>query len=335
MKRTTSNAFGRLFLPGLAMLLMAVPAVHATGGAGQPLALSMNGAIADAGRHQYTSQGGLPLFASVMGQQLDLAKTSFSYKIKAEVAGLSVTGQASFSLKGQTAGGESVKVTGNMRLNELQPVPGEVFPLGCTSACQSEIVAFYIGAASVDISVGGVHQHAVVPVAFESAFLDPFGNPIVISSLDDGATFTVVTTYTSADIHWLDVQTVGALSGTFNGSPVSGQFTINSAAKDENLLAGTETETGTMTFSSMSPGSLDVSGKYSGTSTIPTAGAVDCSALVTGIPGTCLETGFASQGAFQLSNHEVKVSGTYQTSWLVPALGFTGSATATVTQAHK
>ena len=262
-----------------------------------------------------------------MGQQVDLAKTTFSYKIEAEVSGLDVSGAASLKLEGQTDSGEGVTVVGSVPLNRVAPVPAEEFPVGCQSDCNSQIVAFYVGVAHLDITVGQTKQEASVPLAFESAFLSPFGSPIVISSVN-GTTLTVVTTYTQADIHWINVNLQGTTAGSLDGAPVSGQFTISSAA-DENLLTGTETESGTMTFSGMSPSSLDVSGSYQGTSTIPATGTVDCSAL-TGFPGTCTETGFDSQGTMVLSGGSVSVTGSYQTSWYVPALSFTGSAAAMV-----
>jgi len=261
----------------------------------QPLSLDMAGEIANAGRHSYDSEGGQALFVSVMGQVLNLTTTRLSYKVDAEEAGLKVTGDASISLSGQTTSGQNVSIRGSMSLSKGTPVPAESFPVGCSTNCTSDIVAFYTGTAHLDFWVGNAHKQAWVPLSFESAFLNPFGKPIIIASLDNGTTLTVVTTYTSANIRWAGVLIKGTLSGTLNGAPVTGQFGSTANAKDENLLAGTETESGAMVFSGMSVPSLDVSGTYNGTSIIPTTGTIDCSAL-TGIPGTCTETGFASRG---------------------------------------
>jgi hypothetical protein len=335
MKGAGPRTLWKACLPALAFLVMLVPApsyAHPSKSPSTqlPVALTLNGAIADAGRHSYTSHGGQAIYASVLGQVMDLSTTTFSYKIHTEVDGAKVTGDASFELDGQTVGGVSVSVRGNMPLNGMQPIPAEQFPVGCTADCNSEIVAFYLGVAHVHMFVGNTNQETEVPMSFESAFLNPFGGPIIIASLDNGATITVVSTYTEADIHWLDVELRGTIGGTLNGARISGQFTITGMAKDENLLAGTESESGTMTFSGMNDPTLDLSGSYVGTSTIPTTGTVDCSSL-TGIPGTCTETGFYSQGSFSLGG-DATLTGTYQTTWFVPALGFDGSATATLSE---
>ena len=95
----------------------------------------------------------------------------------------------------------------------------------------------------------------------------------------------------------------------------------------ENLVTGSAIDAGTISFSSMTPSSLDAKGFYVGSSTIPTTGTSDCSAS-TGIPGTCTETGFQSTGHFTMSG----ISGSYNTTWGVPALGFSSAVNATVGQ---
>jgi hypothetical protein len=98
----------------------------------------------------------------------------------------------------------------------------------------------------------------------------------------------------------------------------------------ENLVTGKSTDKGTISFSSMTPSSLNANGHYIGTSTIPTTGTSDCSAS-TGFPGTCTESGFQSIGQFTMSG----ISGSYNTTWGVPALGFSASVNATVSHHGK
>jgi hypothetical protein len=158
-------------------------------------------------------------------------------------------------------------------------IPAESFPLGCTT-CTSQVPGFFLGTGAL----GGWD--------LESAFLNPFGGPVVWASSDGSV---LVFSYTAATIDWQNVQTSGSLTGTLGGATsVSGLFTETTSAH-EDLFAGTETESGTLTFLGMTPSYLDASGAYSGSSTIPTYNKIDCSGLI-GIPGTCTETGFSSLG---------------------------------------
>lgn len=112
---------------------------------------------------------------------------------------------------------------------------------------------------------------------------------------------------------------------------MTGSFTMMTNAH-EDPFAGTETESGTMTFYDMNPSYLDASGAYSGSSTIPTDNTIDCSAITTGIAGTCTETGFSSLGRFALDPGSTVIQGTYDINWAVPAVSFSGISTATVSQ---
>jgi hypothetical protein len=342
LTKLRSGVARRIGVALLASLVLVLPSflpanAHSGSPQQQQLNFTMSGAIIDAGRHMYTSEGGQAVYASIMGQLVDVGTSSFNYRIRANVDGLSANGIASFELTGTTVGGEAITVEGSMHVHGAQPVAAETFPLGCTTTCTSEIVAFYTGVASVEVTIGSSTQDVSLPFEIESAFLNPFGGPIILASADSptSPSILIATTYTQADIHWIDVTTGGTVSGTLNGTPFSGSFTTTAKAKDENLLLGTETESGSLTLSNVNLPSLDLSGGYSGTSTIPTAGTVDCSAI-TGVPGTCTLTGFTSQGTFSIWDHEGSAVGTYQDSWgspppIPPALGFTGVATATFT----
>src|SRR5208337_4543678 len=138
-----------------------------------------------------------------------------------------------------------------------------------------------------------------------------------------------VFTYAASTIDWYNVQSSGSLAGTLGATPVSGSFSMTTNAH-EDLFAGTETESGTMTFYDMNPSYLDASGTFSGSSTIPTSDTIDCSSI-TGIPGTCTETGLVSSGGFTLDPGTL-IEGTYGIDWTTPAFSFSGTATATVSQ---
>jgi hypothetical protein len=223
------------------------------------------------------------------------------------------------------ANGSSVSLRGIIDIS--QQIPGESFPIGCTTSCTSAVPAFYEGSSVISVTV--TSSSVVSPaMVLESAFLNPFGGAIVFASAD--GSIVIVATYTHAVINWSKVQVGGALSGTYGTKPVSGTFNEVTTAR-EDLFAGTETELGTMTFTNMTPSSLDASGIYSGHSTIPPINVSnDCSPYTTGIEGTCYLTGFSSAGQFTLSASPGIISGSYSLAWAIPALSATGTATATV-----
>ena len=166
-----------------------------------------------------------------------------------------------------------------------------------------------------------------VTLLIEDAALNPFGAPIVISSLD--GSLLVVATYNHAMTHWDGVQTAGTLTGTIGKSTaVSGSFT-QKIATDENYVTGTANDKGQIALVGMTPSSLNSNGRFQGTSTIPTTGTIDCSPV--GLPGTCLETGFSSIGSFSMSDPKgLTLDGTYNVLWPAPSIEFGGSITATL-----
>jgi len=164
----------------------------------------------------------------------------------------------------------------------------------------------------------------------ESAYLNPgpVPGPIVWASTDGSV--VIVFSYVASTIDWQNIQTSGSLAGTLGATPVSGSFDMTTNA-NEDLFAGTETESGTMTFYDMNPSYLEASGAFSGSSTIPTSDTIDCSSI-TGIAGTCTETGLVSSGQFTLDPGSTLIQGTYDINWTTPAFSFSGTSTALVSQ---
>jgi len=320
----------------LILMLALVPAAHA--GSPVPLSLNLTGTIENAGSQQYSQSGGgfscAICGAEIDGYYLDPTTASFTESVSASTSGLATTGTATFSLSGGFLGvpGTTFSLGGTIPISS--DLPAEPFPVGCTTTCTSEVPAFFLGTGSLDLTVttgGSPVESSLTPaMALESAFLNPFGGPIVWAS-DDGS-IVLVFTYAAATIDWTGVQVAGSFTGTLGTTPlptpVSGLVSQTTSAH-EDLFAGTEIESGTIEFTDASPVGLDGIGTYSGSSTIPTAGSVDCSLETTGIPGTCTETGFSSSGTISLDG--VAISLGYSLAWFVPALGFTGTATGTAT----
>jgi len=309
----------------LLLLLAFIPAAHATPPPNE-LDLTITGSIDSVSQQTYTQSGGVVVSAYILGEPVDTSTAVFTESLSASVAadGLTTTGTATFSLSGNFLDtGTSFTIGDTITIDGA--IPAESFPLGCTT-CTSQVPGFFVGTGAL----GGWD--------LESAFLNPFGGPVVWASTDGSV--VIVFSYTAATIDWQNVQSTGSLSGTLGATLVSGSFTETTNAH-EDLRAGTETESGTLTFLGMTPScvpldatcvSLDASGPYSGTSTIPSSSTVDCSAP-TGLPeGTCTETGFNSIGEFTLDPGTL-ITGTYgPLAWAVPALSFSGPATATVSQ---
>jgi hypothetical protein len=202
-------------------------------------------------------------------------------------------------------------------------VPAAVLPIGCTTNCQSELPFFFLGTSSnVRMTVAGSTQTVPETMQIESPYFNPWGAPIVLASTDSA--IVIAATYTTGNIIWSGTKVGGAMFGTLGTTQTSGAFNMTSS-EFENLVTGNSFDAGTISFSSMTSSSLNARGFYTGTSTIPTTGTSDCS-VQTGIPGTCTETGFQSIGQFTMSG----ISGSYNTMWGVPALGFSSTVSATV-----
>ena len=312
MSRSGKALFVALPL-ALLLLLAFIPAAHATPPPNE-LDLTISGSIDSVSQQTYTQSGGVVGYAYILGEYVDTSTAVFTESLSASVAvdGLTTTGTATFSLSGYLDTGTSFTIGDTITIDGA--IPAESFPLGCTT-CTSQVPGFFVGTGAL----GGWD--------LESAFLNPFGGPVVWASTDGSV--VIVFSYTAATIDWQNVQTSGSLTGTLGGvTSVSGLFTETTSAH-EDLFAGTETESGTLTFLGMTPNYLDASGAYSGSSTIPTYNTIDCSGL-TGIPSTCTETGFSSLGQFTLT--DTLIQGTYDITWAVPALAFSGPSTSTFSQ---
>ncbi len=325
------------------MILVVLPGAHVAAATPTPISLNITGGIDNSGEQAYAQSGGAFLCtncgASILGQPV-VSLSTFTESVSSSTNGVATSGSASFSLSGSMLNGSAFSISGPIAISDS--IPGEAFPLGCwdgvtfplPATCTSDVPAFFVGGGTFDVTV--THSWSLsLGMDLESAFLNPFGGAIVWSSTDSATSPSIllVFNYTSATIDWTDVHLSGTISGTLDSTPVatpiSGLFTQTTTSAHEDLFAGTETEGGTMTFLDMSPSGLDATGTYEGSSTIPTAGSVDCSAFTTGIPTTCTETGFSSSGSLALDG--VAVDATYSLQWAVPALVFSGTATGTAT----
>lgn len=272
---------------------------------------------------------------------------------------IQTSGSATFDLKANSALG-SLEIRGFTSLTDMVPalglplVPGDTTGLACfdTDSCTSAIPAFYVGNASITVQVSGQHgptTPVVVPMLFESPYMNPFGGPIVIESADVLLTgvpaIQIIISYTSANSTWSGVNVSGLVIDPTTYS-IIGQFN-QTASLQESLFKGTETDQGTLVlygFTGSTYSVLNSNGPFQGTSTIPTANAIDCSSAATpGLPnpfpaGTCTETGSISIGTFNLTStnpgsHNVqitgKVIGSYIDEWTVPAFAFSGVVQAT------
>jgi hypothetical protein len=345
----------------------------------QALNLNLFGGVTSAGNQNYfIRQNGPALLAVINGDPL--ATNHLTYTLNAKQNGLSTSGSATFSLTGQDAvTGASVSVSGTIPISGS--ISGANLPFGCTTTppyttlapqCTSEVPAAFGGAGSVIFSSpqtgsqGGSSGNngygngfgrwsgngngnnsngpaSTEVMTFESAYFNPFGDAITITSLDNS--IIIVTNYTQATIDWTNVVDAATfLPGSVLGStPITGNM-VQVAAEHENLVAGTAQDVGTislsgvMTASGTAVSSLDANGGYLGTSTIPHVGASGCgsSTVVLGIQ-TCTETGFVDHGSYLMFSGQGQsssiISGSYTTTWTAPAFAFTSVVTGNVSQA--
>jgi hypothetical protein len=288
----------------------------------QILSASVIGGVTSLGRQIYTVSGGQVAFALIAGQTVEPQNATIFYSFKVVQTGLSSVGEAAVDFVGTSTTGEKVSVVGSFVIGGN--VPAAELPVGCSSSCRSALPFVFIGASSaVQVTVENSSQTKSETLEFESPYFNPFGGPILLSSPD--GSIVIAATYTQGTILWVGTQLGGQMIGTLGSTPVTGSFNMTSN-ENENLVLGDAIDAGVLQFSSMSPSSLNGGGVYIGLSTIPTAGTKDCS-ILTGVPGTCTETGFQSTGEFFIP----RISGGYSSSWGVPALGFSSAIRASVT----
>ena len=327
--------------------------------AAQTLSLAIGGGVVSAGTQHYNiQQTGQVVSATVAGFTIDPTQPMLlQYHLEATVQGTTASGNANFHLTATLADGSgTLYVSGNAKIigavaavclpNYDTPNPDGT----CPAADNSEVPAFFVGIATVQVTVGTPTSHdapndhgaptqpMIVPMLFESAYLNPFGNPIVFGSADNFASLMIITPYNHATIDWNNVVVAGGLGGVYGSSQVAGTFSEVSR-EHENLVTGVAQASGMMTFSNVvnttgyPVNALDATGAYKGTSTIPTTGSYDCSASL-GFPagsGVCTQTGFLSTGHFNLHGQNSNVVGSYSTQWTIPAFGFQGTANGAVT----
>jgi hypothetical protein len=321
----------RILVAGLlCLVLIASPAFASSGGTkqSQSLSLTLEGMITNAGSQSYEIGGGQLVGGSLFGQAL--APSEMSFSLDASVHGpQAASGWGSIQLG--TSFSARVTITG--------VIAAAVFPLSPTDysncnpkkqTCNSEIPLFFTGMATITKGGNGLYQ---IPIAIESPYWNPFGGPIVITSLDSitDPSISLVVSYTSATIYWSGVQIQGVISGSLGGGSVSGSFsqTINSW---ENLVSATESDFGSIAFVGMSNPSLNAYGGFVGHTTFSLANSYDCASEF-GLPeGTCTATGATSDGSFWMIGRGSLISGTYHTVWSVPSLFTTTTVMAAVTK---
>lgn len=316
----------------------------------QPLSLTIMGGVVSAGNQHYLiDQHGQALLALVQGDPI--AEAQLTYHLDVQIQGMSATGTGMFHLTGQDMiTGSNVNMNGFVKIVSSQPAvcfTGTSMDLSCSGADTSQVPADFLGYASILVTTGQTPQTHVtlqnVLMAFESPYFNPFGNAIMFGDATTMTTNTpsansilVVTNYSRATIDWSQVVDAGVVSGTLgagvDSTTVSGYMT-QVASEHEDLVAGTAQDSGTLTLQGMTPSLLDVSGPYNGHSIIPTAGSIPCGSVL-GIQ-ICTQTGFLDSGNFHLNSGPsaghppTLVKGSYSTTWLIPAFGFTATATAT------
>ena len=323
---------GRAFaLSGLIILLAgAAPAFAAN--PHSSLSLTMTGMILDSGTQSYYHTGGNLVVAVIGGSELTSASSVLHYALHATVSELTVSGTASFELNAVDAKGSHFVVSGEATIDGM--VPAESFPLGCTTDCTSGIPGVFTGVATLEAQqCQGAEEagHCVellqetVPMIFESAFLNPFGGPIFMQSVDNAV--YIESTYSQSRVIWTGIQLGGTILGSLAGSPVAGTFGMIVNAT-EDLRGGYELDHGTIAFSSSNP-AVTALGTFVGRSTIPAG--LPCDPSLGFPPGTCQITGFSSAGVFSQTNAlGGSIGGTYTTQWTAPAVAFTSTVAATL-----
>ncbi len=298
----------------------------------QPVSLSIqNGFIANAGPQEWTMSGG------ILGMAYDTATpvlstatwTAVNYSMSANVNGLSASGTFKLHLHGTTADGSKISVRVHTIIDGAMPAvcfPSYSVTGTCAPGDTSEIPAYFVASGYLTVRTGStISPEYPVSLVIEDAALNPFGGPIMISSTD--GSLLVVATYSHARTAWQDVQTAGMLTGTLGSTGVSGGFT-QTIHTEEDYVAGTAQDSGTIFLVGMTPSSLNSQGQFHGTSTIPTNGTIDCSPP--GLPGTCTETGYSSTGTFSSSDPKgSSLQGTYNVQWPAPSISFGGTITGT------
>ncbi len=334
----------------LSLLLLLSPALGYAKQGPQPLNLQLQGIITDAGNQTYQMSGGHVFSAFVNGVPLNVQGANLDYSLKAQVTGLDTSGTLAIHLTGKTPSGK-IDLKGSVAIGGA--IPATVFPItvtdlgeviSCTTDCNSQIPLLFTGVGSFTLKVGENHEsegnqqtgdnkaNLVLPFAIESAYWNPFGGPIVLTSLDSptSPSIVIIADYKAATISWDAVQVAGQFAGVLgSNTPAGGQFLLQTKSS-ENLVSGAERDRGTIAFADTNPASLTASGDYAGTTFIPNTNTADCSVVFNLPAGTCTFTGAFSSGSFRMSSDVARIKGTYDTAWSVPSLLTMTSVIATV-----
>ena len=295
----------------------------------QTVSLNLVGGVVSPGVQAYFLQGGQLVTAWILGTQINPMNSILHYGLNVVVSGLTATGTASFDLVTQISRRSSMEVKGTIDIDAM--TPAVFFPLGCTLGlnCTSEIPALFNGTGTVTMSSGRSVTTMSLSMGFESAYLNPFGGPILFAS--NSGEVIVIADYSQARIQWTGVQMGGSAAGTFDGASVSGYFgmLVNSS---EDLRTGIEMDQGAISFFGMSNPALNGLGAFVGYSFIPMGSSVACP----GFPqGTCNLTGLESSGLFTMATESGGVlSGRYTTVWATPAIVFSSSILAFLSSAR-
>lgn len=294
----------------------------------ETLSLVMTGEVLSVSSQSYSIQGGQLVSGSILGSVVKPWNSVLHYGLTASVSGLSATGSATFDLSTTLSHGLREEVKGTVTIVGMTPAVS--LPLGCTGAdCTGAIPALFNGIALVTVYSGNSVQTLTLGMAFESAYLNPFGGPIFFES--SGNEVVVIASYSQAGIKWVGVQMGGDVSGSAGGKSVTGSFGMV-ISSSEDLRSGMEKDKGSIAFLGMSDPSLNAAGSFSGYSTIPRGTASPCTGFP---PGTCNQTGLVSYGVFsQTTTNGGTISGQYATQWSVPAVGFESRVSAILTSSQ-
>lgn len=328
----------RTLLLALAIMVLMIPfgtgiAAADSGNSGTPgnnVSLSMTGYVMNAGTQVYSLSGGqLSMGSEVMGLPINYQTATLHYSMFSVVHGMNVWGVSRFVLKAQTLDAQSVTVEAWTFINESQFIS---IPVGCVTNCTSEIPLFFLGGSEAIVKMGGQTITMPLVTAIESPYLNPFGWPIVISMMTQKGdpAIVLIAKYNVGTINWYGVKMGGIVAQT-NGVTQSahlGSFTMYVNSK-ENLVTGIEYDQGRIALMGVKGNNFE--GRFYGISTVPTTGEYDCSSMFWLPPGTCTMTGLDSAGTMNLRGGNFVLTGSYETMWAIPAVGFASSVSATLT----
>lgn len=304
-----------------------------SGTSGSNVSLSMAGYVMNAGTQVYSLSGGqLVMGSEIMGHWVDSQTSSLQYSMFSVVHGMNVWGVSHFVLEAQTMDGQdpqSVTVEAWTFINESQSMP---IPVGCVTNCTSEIPLFFVGGSEAIVKMGGQTITMPLVTTIESPYLNPFGGPIVISMMTQKGdpAIVLIAKYNVGTINWYGVKMGGIVAQT-NGVTQSahlGSFTMYVNSK-ENLVTGVEYDRGRIALMGVKGDNFE--GRFYGISTVPKTGEYDCSSMFWLPPGTCTMTGLESAGTMNLRGGNFVLTGSYETMWAIPAVGFASSVRATLT----